>query len=259
MLQDRASTAAALGILVLAAPASAAVIFQQDFNSKTLANVTGTTPHLFTSVTQGTGADPHAVTITNDAFYFKNAVDTTYPGATAYSSNFDGTLGASAFALSFVAAPITTVNAGNTAVSLFVNAGGRQLRLDLRVQGTTTAPRIEPRAEGGATLASSATPVNILIVGNPSPSDYTYTAPNGASRTLPTLKWDVWSGTSSSSLGVNMPTTTNSERLQLQLPGWSTANGTISIDDLRLETVPEPAALAIVLGASTLGLRRRRR
>lgn len=250
--------ALAAALVFCAADASAAVIFEQNFSGGTLASVTGTGVNQFSSMTQGAGADPHAISVVNNAINFKNAVDTSYPQAMASGTNFGGTLGSSMFKLSFTTAPVATVSAGNTAVSVYVVAGGRQVRLDLRVQGTSGSPSVQPRAEGGQTLSMFTGPVDILIYGNSTALPLAYTAPNGSAQVVGTNEWDVWAGTSSFSLAVPLATTANSDRLQFQIPGWSGANGTVSVDNLRLEVIPEPAAIVSVLGLAGLTLRRRR-
>ena len=249
---------ALLGALAFgAAQASAAVLFEQDFNGETLASITGTGVNQFGTISQGTGSDPHSFAVVSDTLEVKNAVDTSYPSATASGSNFASLPGATYFELTFTTAPVATVSSGNTAGSVFLRAGGRELRLDLRVDTSGALPRVTPRAEGGQTLAGFTAPVEIRIIGNSSAASYTYTAPNGTTQTLDANQWDVWAGTTSSSLAVPMTATASADQLQIQIPGWSTANGTVSIDNLQL-AVPEPTASVAMLGLAALALRRRR-
>jgi len=236
-----------------ASAAAERVVFAQNYDTiASVGDLAGTGPSQFSTVSAGSDGNSE-FKINDQKLYAIKTGDATYPNLVATAGNLAYSI-TNGFVMTFDLAPVAFVSSGDNALVRweFLSASDTlAVRFDIKIVGTVATPQFMINADGsgGGNTWAVSSGRKITIAVNRSGADYVYQGPDGAERTLPTGKYDVWQGTGpdGSKLGVTLSGNVSIEKMSLVMPGWSAGQGTVSIDNLYIRPLYSPSSATVVV------------
>lgn len=225
-------------------------IFNQSFDQSTsILSYLGTTSNLFNIINQGIGGG-FGISPTNDLLL----TDGTDPsdhfmlasGANLVDHTGTGTALSKGLIMKGLLRPVANPNGANSTFAMlhFGAASTYQsthaLHVNILIGGTAAAPTVAlwPGNGGSLPYVSASTPFWLVI--NKTGTNYTYTRPDGQSKTLANNKYDLWFGSN----GLNGPqlnrsldnTTVSLDSFCFQISGYYAVPGaSAGIDNLQVK------------------------
>jgi hypothetical protein len=249
---------------LLSTPASqAAVIFSQDFNSSsTVVDYVSATPNSSQYNAIGASGAGTTLGITSGALTFSRTTNvgsfsrTTdfSPAPQAITYQFDLTMSGNSApqttaAVFQVGSGFGTTNSAETNATTYARFG-------INIGATAGEFGIRDVTNGTSSSSLFSGTQSIFWVLNNSGSSMNYTAPNAVSTSIANDVADLWVGTTKVLNGVAIQT--GAQTMTDLKFAFTSGEGTIAIDNIVINAIPEPAA-AVLGGLGILTLLRRRR
>ena len=243
----------------------AVLLFEQDYDaSSTLSDYVSTTPDQGQTNSLGSSGAAKTWSITSGAL----TLASTGANAAFASRTTDFPTAPAGVMLSFNVSVGSTSNLTSAFQFMFGSGFGTgnsvesnsnvhsKLGLNFTSEGAFSVRDVSGSTNGAGSFATGSSHT-ITFVTNNSGSSFHYLAPDGSQETVADDTWDIWVGTSKQ-LNDRAATSAGVSITDFKFGSASDGTFSLSIDDLQITAVPEPAAA--LLGAFGLfGLLRRRR